>query len=126
VKILLSIAAGGALGAVGRYLIMSRVGHWLGTGFPFATLAVNVLGAFLLGALIETSALVWSPSQEMRAFLVVGVLGGFTTFSIFTMDLFYLMESGHLMGTALYVAASVGFCILAFVGGLQLVKVFLL
>jgi CrcB protein len=121
-KILLSIAAGGAFGAVGRYLLMSQVGHWFGSQYPFATLAVNVLGAFGLGALIEIMALVWSPSQEIRAFLVVGVIGGLTTFSTFTMDLFYLMEAGRTFGTAIYVAASVVFCILAFYAGMAVFR----
>ena len=121
-KLLLSIAAGGAAGSVGRYLVMSQVGRWLGSQFPFATLAVNVIGAFVLGSLIEVMALAWSPSQEVRAFMVVGLLGGFTTFSTFSMDMFYLMESGHTLGTGIYVAASVMFSVLAFQGGLVLFR----
>ena len=121
-KMLLSVAAGGAIGAMGRYLIMIRVGQWLGAGFPFATLAVNILGSFILGALIEVMALAWSPSAEVRAFLVVGMLGALTTFSTFSMDLFYLMERGDVFGAGLYVMASVGLCILAFTGGLHLFR----
>ncbi len=75
-KLMLAVAAGGALGAVGRYLVMSQVGHWLGSGFPFATLTVNVAGSFLLGLLIEASALAWSPAPELRALLVVRWGGG--------------------------------------------------
>ncbi len=123
-KILFSIAAGGAFGAVGRYLVMIQVGHWLGTQFPFATLAVNIIGGFLLGSLIELTALVWSPGQELRAFLVVGMMGGFTTFSTFSMDMFYLMERGDVGGVGIYVAASVIVSVLAFYGGLSLVRFF--
>ncbi|MDH5749978.1 MAG: CrcB family protein [Rhodospirillales bacterium] len=79
-KLLLSIAAGGAFGAVGRFLVMSGIGHWFPSVFPWATLSVNVIGSFVLGAVIEIMALVWSPSPEIRSMLVVGVLGAFTTF----------------------------------------------
>ena len=95
-KLMLAVAAGGALGAVGRYLVMSQVGHWLGSGFPFATLVVNVAGSFLLGLLIEASALAWSPAPELRALLVVGVLGAFTTFSTFSLDVALHVERGEL------------------------------
>lgn len=121
-KILLSVAAGGAVGAVGRYLIMSQVGHWFGAGFPFATLAVNVLGSFILGSLVEIMALVWSPSEEIRAMLVVGLLGALTTFSTFSMDIYFLMERGEAWSAGLYVAASVLLCVLAFYGGLHLLR----
>lgn len=121
-KMLLAVAGGGAIGAVARFVIMSKVGHLLGANFPFGTLAVNVLGAFILGSLLEIMALAWSPSQEVRAFLVVGLLGALTTFSTFSMDLFYLMERGDVLGGGLYVAASVGLCILAFAGGLHLFR----
>ena len=84
-KLLLAIAAGGALGALGRHFMMVQVGHWFGTGFPLGTIVVNVLGSFTLGVLIELMALVWSPSMEIRAFLTIGALGAFTTFSTFSM-----------------------------------------
>ena len=77
-KVLLAVAAGGAIGAVGRYLLVTQVGHWFGTAFPLGTIVVNVLGSFILGALVEIMALAWSPSLELRALLTVGVLGAFT------------------------------------------------
>ena len=117
-----SVAAGGAFGAVMRYVIMSRVGHYLGSAFPYATLTVNVLGAFILGALIEILALAWSPPDTVRVFLVVGFLGALTTFSTFSMDIYFLMERGQVMSTALYLAASVGLCLLAFTGGMHLLR----
>ncbi|MBT3238286.1 MAG: fluoride efflux transporter CrcB [Rhodospirillaceae bacterium] len=113
-KILLSVAFGGAFGAVMRYLMMSGVGHWLHAGFPYGTLLVNIIGSFALGSIIEISGLVWSPSQEMRAFLVVGLCGGFTTFSTFSLDVFVLIERGHMASAGLYITASV----LLAVGGL--------
>ena len=106
-SMLLSIAAGGAVGAVGRYLAMAGIGHWLVHGFPYGTLVVNIIGSFLLGALIEVSALTWSPSPEMRAFFVVGVLGAFTTFSAFSLDVVTLIERGDFLPAAFYIIASV-------------------
>ncbi|MDJ0972717.1 MAG: fluoride efflux transporter CrcB [Kiloniellales bacterium] len=119
---LLAVAAGGAVGAVGRYLVISAVGHIFGTGFPLGTIVVNVVGSFVLGALIEALALVWSPSPELRAMVVVGVLGAFTTFSTFSMDVVLLYERGALGQAALYIGASVILSIGAFFLGLSLLR----
>ena len=115
---LLAVSLGGALGATGRYLVMVGVGHWFGHGFPYGTLVVNIVGSFLLGAMIETSALVWSPSPEMRAFIVVGVFGAFTTFSTFSLDAYALWARGDVVQAASYVAASIVLGILALLAGL--------
>lgn len=122
VKMLLAVAAGGAAGAVGRYLVMSGVGHLFGTGFPLGTIVVNVLGSFVLGVLVELSALAWSPAPELRALLVVGVLGAFTTFSTFSMDAVLLFERGNLGLAALYIVSSVVLSIAAFFAALLLLR----
>jgi len=122
-KILLAVAAGGALGAVGRYLVMTQVAHWFGTAFPFATLAVNVIGSFILGLLVELLALVWSPPQELRALIVVGVLGAFTTFSTFSMDVALQVERGEANWAMVYVVASVVLSIGGLFAGMHLVRV---
>lgn len=122
-KVLLAVAAGGALGAVGRYLVMTQVAHWFGTAFPFATLAVNVIGSFILGLLVELLALVWSPPQELRALIVVGVLGAFTTFSTFSMDVALQVERGEANWAMVYVVASVVLSIGGFFAGMHLVRV---
>jgi fluoride exporter len=121
-KLLLSIAAGGALGAVGRFVLMSHVGRWLGDSFPYATLSVNVLGAFVLGMLVEIMALAWSPGEAVRAFLVVGLLGGFTTFSLFSMDMANLISRGANMQASLYMGASVMLCVAGFYAGLAVFR----
>jgi len=121
-KILLFIAAGGAMGAVGRYAVMVGASQWLGVGFPYGTVIINVVGSFLLGALIEVMALTWSASEEMRVFLVVGVLGAFTTFSSFSMDTVVLMQRGELSLAALYVAGSVILTVAGFFAGLALFR----
>jgi CrcB protein len=121
-KMVLFIAGGGAIGAVFRYLVMARVGHMISGHLPYGTIVVNVLGSFILGALIEYLALVWSPSQEVRAFLVVGVLGAFTTFSTFSMDSIVLMERGNYALAGWYIAGSVVLSIAALMGGMMLFR----
>jgi CrcB protein len=121
-KILASIACGGAFGAVFRYLMMSGVGHNMQAGFPYATLVVNVLGSFVLGSLIEVLAISWSTGQEMRGFLVVGVLGSFTTFSTFSLDAVYLIERGELTSAGAYIALSVILSIIGVFAGMILFR----
>ncbi len=74
--IVLWVALGGALGASGRYMVGVWAGRLLGAGYPYGTLCVNILGCFLMGVVIETVALKYSITQEMRAFLTTGILGG--------------------------------------------------
>lgn len=119
---ILAVAVGGAAGSVGRYVVMSAVGQWLGSGFPWGTLLVNVLGSFIMGVLVELSALAWSPSPEIRALLVVGVLGGFTTFSTFSLDVGYLIERHQTAAAAVYAIASVALSVGALFLGLALMR----
>ncbi len=119
------IAAGGAVGAVGRFLVVSLVGSWAhaaGSSFPFGTMVVNVLGSFILGALVELSALAWSPSPDVRAMIVVGMLGAFTTFSTFSLDVVTLMTRGAWGQVALYMGISVALSIVALYMGMQTMK----
>ncbi|MEE2981460.1 MAG: fluoride efflux transporter CrcB [Pseudomonadota bacterium] len=118
----LVVAAGGALGAVARYLMMAGVGMWLGAGFPYGTLAVNVLGSIVFGALVEMMALVWNIGGDLRAFLVIGILGSFTTFSAFSLDAVVLFHRGDLVGTALYVLGSVVLAVVGFMAGMAAVR----
>ncbi|MBF0247131.1 MAG: fluoride efflux transporter CrcB [Alphaproteobacteria bacterium] len=128
-QMMMFVALGGAIGAVARFLAMSAVGHmahvWGWAAFPWGTLSVNVSGAFILGAVLELSALAWSPSPEIRAMVVVGGLGAFTTFSTFSMDLYHLMERGALMGAGLYAVASVLVCLAAFAAGMHAFRMIL-
>jgi len=121
-KLLLAIAAGGALGAVGRYAAMSAVSKLFGHGFPLGTVVVNVVGSLILGMLIETAALKWSMGLELRSFLVVGVLGAFTTFSTFSLDAVVLYERGQLGLAFIYVAVSVVLSIGALFVGLAIMR----
>jgi len=124
-KLLLAIAAGGALGALGRHFVAHYAGMALGHGFPWGTLVVNVIGSFAMGVLVEILALVWSPSQEIRALLTVGFLGAFTTFSTFSLDVAVLHERGANWLAAVNIAASVIVCVLGLFAGLRLMRLVL-
>jgi fluoride exporter len=117
-----AVAAGGAAGAVARYMVASHVGHWLGTGFPWGTFAVNVIGCAIMGMLTEVFALAWSPNPEIRALLTVGLLGGFTTFSAFSLDTVLLMERSQWIPALGYVLGSVFLSIAGFVIGMRLLR----
>lgn len=120
-----AVAAGGAIGAVARYLLATQVGHWLGTGFPWGTFAVNVIGCAIMGVLTELFALAWSPSPELRALLTVGILGGFTTFSAFSLDTILLMERQVWAAALLYVLGSVLLSLAGFFGAMRLMRLVL-
>jgi CrcB protein len=116
------VAAGGAIGSVGRYVVAGQVMRILGPSFPWGTLAVNVIGGLVMGLLVELMALAWSPSPGVRAFLTVGLLGGFTTFSAFSLEAATLIERGS-WGAALgYALASVVLSIAALFAGLAIVR----
>ena len=118
----LAIAAGGALGAVARYLLTIQIGHLLGLGFPYGTLLINIMGSMALGALLEGLALFWSVGNDFRPFLVVGVLGSFTIFSTFSLDVMVMFNRGDVMPASLYLLASVGLALAAFMGGMAAVR----
>ncbi len=121
-KMLLAVALGGAIGAVARYKTIGWVAHLAGHGFPWGTLIVNVVGSFLMGGLIEAGALRQFLTPELRAFLAVGTLGAFTTFSSFALDVAVLWERGEVAATAAYVAASTTLSILGLFAGLWTVR----
>ena len=121
-NIVFAVAVGGAVGAVGRYLVVSGIGQWLGMGFPWGTLTVNVVGSLAMGVLFELGTLVWSPSPELRAMLMVGVLGSFTTFSAFSLDVAELAGRGAWLAVAAYVVVSVLMSIGALAVGMMVVR----
>ena len=121
-QMILAIAGGGALGALARYWIMGGVGHAFGTGFPWGTLTVNVVGSAVLGVLAGLMAFLWSPSPELRAFLVVGLLGALTTFSTFSLDVVLMIERGQWAPAGLYSVASVVLSVGALLAGMGAVR----
>lgn len=114
---LLAVAAGGAIGAMSRYGVGIMAVRYIGHGFPWGTLIVNILGSFLMGLVIRFLASHLGETMELRAFLTTGVLGGFTTFSAFSLDFATLVERGDHGAAFAYVALSVLVSLLAvFVG----------
>jgi CrcB protein len=124
-NMILAVAFGGALGALGRHFVNLGVVTFLGTGFPWATLAVNVVGSFAMGVLVHVFAASWPVSMEMRALLTVGGLGAFTTFSTFSLDAVLLYERGQLLLAGAYIGVSVIASIGALFVGLKLARLVL-
>lgn len=119
------VAAGGAIGSVLRYLVGLAAARSLGPAFPFGTLTVNLVGGFLIGLVAGVFAIRAEAPQELRVFLITGCLGGFTTFSAFSLDVVTLLERGDSGLAALYLLVSVGFSIAAVFAGLALMRTIL-
>lgn len=117
---ILLVAVGGAAGSVARYLTGIAMTRLLGPGFPWGTITVNIIGSFVIGLLTEMMARKFSAPLELRLLLVVGFLGGFTTFSSFSLDTMALFERGEGLTAFVYVAASVLLSLAAAFGGLAL------
>ncbi len=109
----LAIAAGGALGALMRFWVSTAVYGWLGRGFPWGTLAVNVLGSLVMGVLYILLLERLTTGPEVRALLLIGFLGAFTTFSTFSIETFNLIEQAEIGKALLNMAVSVFACVLA-------------
>ena len=118
----LAVAAGGALGAVGRHYLATALARTTGSHFPFGTLSVNILGSFLMGVIVGMILARGPVDPSLRAFLTVGLMGGFTTFSAFSMETILLIERGNGPMALLYAALSVLFCVTAVAIGLWLTR----
>lgn len=117
---LIQVALGGAIGASGRYLTGLAATRIMGPGFPWGTLTVNVVGSFLMGLLAVV--LMAKFDNKLAPFLMTGVLGGFTTFSAFSLDAIKLIEGDQMSTAILYILASVLISLLALVAGLALAR----
>ena len=106
-----AVACGGAIGAMGRYFISNYFQTVAGNTFPLGTLTVNVLGCAILGALFAALSSIWAPSQEIRAFLTVGMMGAFTTFSAFSLEVVLMIERAQWVLAGTYIIASVVLCV---------------
>jgi len=120
--ILLAVALGGALGSLLRYFVAGAVQSATWPGFPWGIFVVNITGGFAMGIIVELSALKLNLTPEVRAFLTVGILGGYTTFSTFSLDSALLIERGDYSGATLYIFGSALLSILALFAGLWLVR----
>jgi len=113
---------GGAVGSIARYLMASRLQTATGWNFPIGTVAVNILGCFLIGILYVLLVARPDPKHELRALLIVGVMGGFTTFSSFSLETVTLAMNGNYGGASLNVVVSVVACLVGTVAGIALAR----
>ncbi|MCZ8260475.1 MAG: fluoride efflux transporter CrcB [Beijerinckiaceae bacterium] len=116
----LLVFLGGGLGSVGRWLVGLAALRAFGPGFPAGTLAVNLAGGLVMGVLARLLVGLPSGGHDARIFLMTGILGGFTTFSAFSLDAVTLWNRGEAAMAMAYVAASVGGSIAALAAGLWL------
>ncbi|MCH9669971.1 MAG: fluoride efflux transporter CrcB [Gammaproteobacteria bacterium] len=119
---IVAVAVGGAGGALLRYWMASWLYGWLGRGFPIGTLAVNVLGSLAMGYLWIVMAARLEPNSPLRAGIMIGFLGAFTTFSTFSLETVALMQSGDLGKAALNILSSVVLCVAACALGMVLAR----
>jgi fluoride exporter len=118
------VALGGAIGSLLRFGVNLAAPRLMGQDFPWATLTVNVVGSFLIGLFTAVLAEKFADQPDLRLFLTTGVLGGFTTFSAFSLDVFGLMQRGENSLALIYALASVALSILAVFGGFMVSRVF--
>ena len=120
----LFVALGGAFGASFRFYISQLILNWLGKGFPFATLAVNISGSLIMGALyglIEQGVIEVS---VYRTLIGIGFLGAFTTFSTFSLDTLLLIQQGDIFKATINILLNVCLCIIAAALGMYIVSIF--
>jgi CrcB protein len=120
--VILSVGVGGGLGALIRYFVAGWV-QPAGATFNWGIFVVNITGGLVMGLIVEASALKLNLSPELRAFLTTGILGGYTTFSTFSLDSALLLQKGEYALAAAYIIGSVVLSIAALFAGLWLVRV---
>jgi fluoride exporter len=116
----LAIGAGGAIGAMARHGVSRAAIHFLGPNFPWGTLAANVSGSFIMGLMIVWLSRNEPHSAALRLFLTVGLLGAFTTFSTFSLDVVTLYRDRTVMIAGAYLLASILLAVAGLLGGLGL------
>ncbi len=119
--VVFAVGVGGGLGALARYYIAGLV-QPVGVAFDWGIFVVNISGGLLMGLIVEASALKMNLSPELRSFLTIGILGGYTTFSTFSLDSVLLLQKGEYAQAAFYIIGSVVLSILALVAGLWIVR----
>ena len=120
---LLAVAAGGGIGAGFRYIFSGAVHSWTGEDFPYGTLVVNVVGSLLLGFLVQVAETKAGPGPLLKIFLTVGLFGGFTTFSTFSVETWRLLADGSYFSAGLNAVGSVVLCLVGVYAGSVLARV---
>ena len=105
-----------------RYLVAVGSAKAFGSAFPWGILIINVTGSALIGAFVTLFALRWNLPEAARVFLTVGICGGYTTFSTFSLDVFYLVERGQVVAAVTYMIVSVVLSVNALVGAMHLIR----
>ena len=118
----LIVFIGGGIGAAIRHGINLAAFRLVGIGFPYGTLFINIFGSLVMGLTAEYFALKAGLPQHLRLFLSTGILGGFTTFSAFSLEVALLYERGDLAGSAIYIIASVVLSVAALFAGMAIVR----
>jgi len=118
----LIVFLGAGLGGAMRHSVNIFALRLFGSGFPFGTLAVNVVGSLLMGILFGLFSARWETQTSLRLFLTTGVLGGFTTFSAFSLDVALLYEQGHTALALIYVVVSVALALTGLFLGMALAR----
>ncbi len=119
---LLLVALGGAIGAAIRHVVNLGSLRLVGPAFPWGTMAINIAGSFAMGVFVELLARRFNASNELRLFVTTGILGGFTTFSAFSLDFAVLWEKGAAASALAYAFASVVGSLIAIFAGLWLAR----
>ena len=121
---LVAIALGGAVGSVLRYLLAVWVHDRMPGGFPYGTLSVNIIGSFLIGVVFVIIQSRFPGSEIVRASVIVGLLGGFTTFSTFSLETLTLIQTGYWASAVLNIIVSVLSCIICAFLGMEIARMF--
>lgn len=121
-KMFLITGAGGFLGSGFRYLAQRLIAVILPVSFPYGTLIINVTGCFLIGIIYALGDKTRIMTPEFRMFLAIGICGGFTTFSTFSLDSYSMIRDGEYLYLTIYILASVLLSILATIAGIWIIK----
>jgi CrcB protein len=120
--VIFAVMVGGGIGALARYFVAGAIQPATWPGFPWGIFFINITGGFFMGVIVEMGALKFHLTPEIRAFLTVGVLGGYTTFSTFSLDSALLIERGAYASAAVYMIGSAVLSVLALFAVLWLVR----
>jgi CrcB protein len=118
----LAVGLGGFIGAMSRYLFSIVVNRWNNSHFPIATLLINVLGSFLIGLLTQLLISICPDNKRLQLFLTTGILGGFTTFSTFSIETVNLFQDGNTVLAIVNILSSIGFCLIGVLLGKYIAK----